>query len=440
MIRSHNIHKIFQYPIVLIAVIILLSVPVPLHAQTPVEKHGALRIEGNTFVDKNDEVVSLAGISLFWSNTGWGGEKYYNADAVAYIKTWNAAIIRASMGIDASGGYLSDVSNKDRVKTVVDAAIDEGLYVLIDWHTHHAEDYPGEAVDFFEEMATLYGHTDNVIYEIYNEPLPVSWSDIVKPYADTVIRAIRAIDTNNIIVVGTPFWSQYVDEASLDPLDEYKNIAYAAHFYAGTHSATERGRITTALNNGIAVMITEWGGVEASGDGDVSYGNLNVWMNFIKQNHLSHCNWALNDKDEGASFLIPGSDPYGGWDDEDLTESGWYTREIILDWHTDTVYNAPPIPGAEPEPEALSLKERDRFTIFPNPFSDVIYIDFPENESVYRIEFIDLNGNIITGYSANDSKHKPLALEITGYEIPPVCYVRITTKYNVYTTLLFHKN
>ena len=88
------------------------------------------------------------------------------------------------MGVEESGGYLEDSSNKQKVKTVVDAAINKGLYVIIDWHTSHAEDYETQAIQFFEEMATLYGDYDNVIYEIYNEPLQISWDNIIKPYAD----------------------------------------------------------------------------------------------------------------------------------------------------------------------------------------------------------------------------------------------------------------
>ena len=78
-------------------------------AQTPVEKYGALKVSGNKILDKNNQVVSLAGNSLFWSNAGWGGEKFYNASAVSYLKNdWNATVVRAAMGVDESGGYVQD--------------------------------------------------------------------------------------------------------------------------------------------------------------------------------------------------------------------------------------------------------------------------------------------------------------------------------------------
>ena len=80
-------------------------------------------------------------------------------------------------------------------------------------------------------MALEYGAFPNVIYEIYNEPLNVSWSNVIKPYAMSVISIIREIDPDNLIIVGTPNWSQRVDMAAQDPIVEFENIAYTLHFY-----------------------------------------------------------------------------------------------------------------------------------------------------------------------------------------------------------------
>jgi hypothetical protein len=55
-----------------------------------------------------------------------------------------------------------------------------------------------------------------------------------------VIAAIRAIDPDNLIVVGSPAWSQDVDVASDNPITGYENIAYALHFYSGTHGEVLR--------------------------------------------------------------------------------------------------------------------------------------------------------------------------------------------------------
>ncbi len=292
-----------------------------------------LSVVGNK-IYAGGQAASFAGNSLFWSNNGWGGEKYYTAGTVAWLKQdWKSKVIRAAMGVDEGGGYLQDpVGNKAKVKAVVDAAIANDMYVIIDWHTHHAEQYQAQSIAFFQEMARTYGNSPNVIFEIYNEPLQISWSGVIKPYANAVIAAIRAIAPNNLIIVGTPQWSQKVDEASRDPITGYRNIAYTLHFYAGSHGQYLRDWASTAMSNGIALFVTEWGSVDASGDGGVNAGETNLWVNFMKANGISHANWALNDKAEGASALTPGASGNGGWSSNQLTASGALAKNIISTW------------------------------------------------------------------------------------------------------------
>lgn len=301
----------------------------------PVSQHGALEVEGNRIVNQQRQPVSLAGPSLFWGNKGWNAEAFYNKKTVAYAKDeWHASIIRVAMGVEDKGGLLEDPQGRlKKVHKTVTAAIDLGLYVIIDWHSHHAEDHPQAAIDFFRLMAQTYGHYDHVIYEIYNEPLrDVSWSNTIKPYALSVIAAIREHDPDNLIVVGTPAWSQDVDAAADDPITQFTNIVYTLHFYAGTHGQELRDKAQYALDKGIALMVTEWGTVNADGDGDVAYEETMRWLKFMKDNHISHCNWSMHNKNEGASVFKPRTHPYSRWTDKDLTETGRFVKSIVRNW------------------------------------------------------------------------------------------------------------
>ena len=301
---------------------------------TPVSVHGALGVNGSHIVDQNGNVVSFAGNSFSWSNTYYEAEEFYNADVVKWLQDdWGSTIVRAAMGVDAVSGYFDfPVANFDRITTVIDAAIANDMYIIIDWHSHHAELYQAEAIEFFRMMAQRYGHNPHVIYEIYNEPIHVSWSNTVKPYAEAVISAIREIDPDNLIIVGTPTWSQDVDIASLDPIQGFDNIAYTLHFYAATHGESLRQKAQTAIDNGLPLFVTEWGTVEATADGPVNELETERWIAFLRENDLSHCNWSLTGKDEGATITLPGSNPRGGWSDSDLSESGRLAKEIISTW------------------------------------------------------------------------------------------------------------
>ncbi|ARV14855.1 glycoside hydrolase family 5 protein [Polaribacter sp. SA4-12] len=303
---------------------------------TVVSKNGALSVNGNQIVNSKDEAVSFAGNSLFWSNDYYRGNGFYNKNVVQHLKTdWNSTIIRIPMTSDPDihDSYLFDKeTNQTKLETVVDACLELGLYVIIDWHSHKAEDNEKEAIEFFTKMATKYSKHPNIIYEIYNEPLKVSWDTVIKPYAEKVIAAIRKIDPDNIIVVGTPKWSQDVDNASENPIKGYKNIAYTLHFYAASHNQWLMNKAQKALDNGVALIVTEWGSVMADGGGKADPESTRKWMEFMKKNNLTHCNWSINNKDEGASALKPTADISGNWSDEDLTESGKLAKKYIMNW------------------------------------------------------------------------------------------------------------
>ena len=313
---------------------LLIAVAVSAHAaeRTVVEQHGLLRVVGNQVVGRDGIAVSLAGNSFFWSQ--WEGD-WWNADCIEWLKKdWNMAIVRAAMGVEA-GGHLSHPQKHEAlVENVVNAATASGLYVIIDWHDHHAERHEAAAIRFFEAMARKFGHQPNVIYEIYNEPIDVSWKDQVKPYAERVIAAIRAIDPDNLILVGSPHWSQDVDVAAADPI-KAENIAYTLHFYAGTHKAKLRAKAEKALAAGVALVVSEWGTCNANGNGDVDAASTEEWMAFIQKWKLIHCNWAVSDKREAASIVVPGASTKGGWKSSDLTPSGVLVRKIIREWKTD---------------------------------------------------------------------------------------------------------
>ena len=122
-------------------------------------------------------------------------DKYYKYDVVKWLRDdWNCNIIRAAMAVETNSGYLvfPEVEMK-KIKEVIEAGKQLGIYIIVDWHSHFAEKSTDEAVKFFSMIAEEYGDYPNIIYEIYNEPLAVSWDTIVKPYSETVISAIRKI-------------------------------------------------------------------------------------------------------------------------------------------------------------------------------------------------------------------------------------------------------
>ncbi len=316
--------------------------------QTVVQKYGRLRVEGNRIVDQSGAAVQLRGMSLYWSQ--WM-PKYWNADTVRWLRDdWKITVIRAAMGVNGTtDGYLVDpAAEKKRVAAVVDAAIELGIYVIIDWHDHTASEHEAEARAFFAGMAERYGNAPNVLFETWNEPLRVSWGGVIKPYHQAVVSAIRQHAPDSIIICGTRNWSQEVAEAAADPIPG-TNIVYALHFYANTHKQSLRGKAQAALDQGAALFASEYGTTDASGKGTVNAAETRTWWDFLDRNKISHANWSVADLAESSAALVAGASARGGWPLAEIKESGQLVRSECIAKAPDLVVAArPPSPTRVP--------------------------------------------------------------------------------------------
>lgn len=298
-----------------------------------------LHVEGTALMNESGDTVQLKGMSFGW-NVLW--PRFYNAGAVKHVvDDWGAEIVRAAVGVEIDNDecqaqcYLKDPEfGKESACAVVDAAVANGVYVLVDWHAHGL--HTDAAVEFFTYMATKYKGVPNVIYEIWNEPsykdhvnqVDYTWTEI-KEYSIEVIKAIRAIETDAVIVVGTPRWSQNVDAAADDPIVGYENLMYTLHFYAGTHKEWLRAKGDYAMSKGLAIFVTECGGMNADGQGPIDETSTRDWIDWMDDNDISYLFWSVSDKEETCSMLLPSASSYGPWADEDLRSWGKYVKNNL---------------------------------------------------------------------------------------------------------------
>ena len=291
----------------------------------PVKVHGQLHVDKTQLKDEHGNDVVLRGMSFGWHNF-W--PRFYNAGTVKWLhEDWGATVVRAAMGVEPKGGYIDKPEwSKEKIEAVVDGAIKEGIYVIIDWHSHHIR--TNEAKTFFAEMARKYGKYPNIIYEIFNEPQYDSWAD-VKAYSTAVIATIRTYDKNNIILVGSPHWDQDVNLPAADPIKGYNNLMYTLHYYAGTHKQYLRDRADSALQKGLPLFISESAGMEASGDGEIDLNEWQKWIDWSEKNKLSWITWSVSDKNETCSVLKAGAASDGKWTTNDLKESGVLARKYL---------------------------------------------------------------------------------------------------------------
>lgn len=288
-----------------------------------VSYNGNLSLEGNNIVNQYKEKIVLKGISshgLQWFN-------YLITDEnIKTLKSWNTNVFRLAM-YTKEGGYIDNKSVYNDLIKDIDLVISNDMYVIVDWHIlsdNNPNNYKSEAIEFFDKISSKYKNTPNIIYEICNEPNGgTSWNDI-KSYADDVVKTIRK-NSNNIIIVGTPTWSQDVDSVIGNKIDD-KNTMYALHFYSGTHKDDLRNKAKKALDNNVPIFVSEFGVSDASGNGGVYLDEADKWMEFIKENNLSFVNWSLANKNESSALLKQDNKLVS---DDSLSESGKYIKKIF---------------------------------------------------------------------------------------------------------------
>jgi len=379
--------------------------------ENPVSYYGKLQVRAGTpFIDgikKNGETIKLVqirGVSFGWSNTGWESSRFYNADAVERVaKDWKAEIVRASYGSTSLAYSSADAAaNRSRIETIVDAAIQNNIYVIIDWHSHQAQNEVQNSQDFFEYMSAKYGAYDNVIFELYNEPTsPADWS-VIKTYAEAIIPIIRS-HSSNLILVGTPSYSQKIEDVSAinDP-----NIGYVVHFYAASHPvAGWRDNMNKALNNKLPIFVTEYGTTHA--DGGCSpvissgctvdhYNSHNAtrsdeWHTYMDSKKISSVAWNINDKYEGSAFF--GTVPRGTFDQSlaanwsdvtQMTASGKYIFEKLNGYHNNPTPILQPVNLPKFDAEDAQIYSLSGKKVEGNLKSGVYIVIFKQNGLVQR--------------------------------------------------------
>lgn len=291
----------------------------------PVKEYGQLSVEGRFLTGQNGKPLMLSGVSYGWHN--WW-PRFYNKQSVKWLaEDWGCNVVRAAMGVGPKGSYLDRKEwSVEKIETVINGAIENNIYVIIDWHSHAIHEK--EAKEFFSEMAKKYGKHPHVIYEIFNEPVKDSW-DQVKKYSIEVIKAIREFDPDNVILVGCPHWDQDIHIVADSPIEGYNNLMYTVHFYAATHKKSLRERGDYAVSKGIPLFISESAGMEASGNGAINYEEWYEWIDWMKTNKISWVSWSISDKNETCSMLKTSASDFGNWKEDDLKESGLKTRELM---------------------------------------------------------------------------------------------------------------
>ncbi len=329
--------------------------------KTKYDIHGALHVNNKgKLVDHDGNVVTLRGLSSH--SLSWYPQ-YINRDFFEFMKDeWKIDIVRLAMYTEEEDGYcVGDEANKEKLLEVIDRGVkyatEVGLYVIIDWHIlldYNPWMFKDEAVKFWEIVAEKYKSYGNVFYEICNEPnMDCDWRDVksyaehpehlkdmltkktcewsdIKSFAEEIIPVIRKHDPYAVILVGTPVWSQRVDQAAADPITIDKNLMYVLHFYANTHKDELRARLQKAAEEGLPLFVTEFGTCSADGAGKHNPDEAKIWLDLLDKYEISYILWSISNRDETCATFKPTCEKTGkDFTDEDMREPAlWFVNEL----------------------------------------------------------------------------------------------------------------
>ncbi len=294
--------------------------------------HGQLRTEAHQIVGQNGEPVVLRG----------GGmmdlvEFNYTPQTINYLKATGANVVRIPLHWGRGGLSDSYERHFQRFTELADHAIQQGLYVIADFH---AVSYPEQknleatAQRFFKDVTQRYAKSGQVLYEIFNEPTgqspyskKVSW-EAIKSYAVKMIDLIRARDPHALIIVPTATWSQEINIPVYDPIKR-PNLIYAFHFYATLHLFNQQNE---QIADKIPLFVTEWAAQSPeNSDGSIDFANLERYTSWMLRKGISWTAWSLSDEQQPYGWFNPGALEDGQVNDEELRSWGRMVRDLLDD-------------------------------------------------------------------------------------------------------------
>ncbi|UPM44413.1 cellulase family glycosylhydrolase [Halocatena salina] len=322
-----------------------------------------LHVDGNLVKDPDGQTVTLRGINI-------ADPKRINVTASARGKTaeqvvtmltdterdWHSRAIRipvqpVDIGEHEPGQGPPPVAfSREQLETyltnhldpLIEHCLSRGTYAIVDYHRHRDIQWTDTALHeevelFWDTVAPRYADEPHVMYELYNEPQEPgmwgdptqssNWADVWRDWKSTAqpwVDLIRSHAADNLVLIGSPSWTQSPEGALVEPFDG-SNLAYTYHIYPG-HSvsaeschcwddATTNGEGVAQVYEEYPLFVTEFGWERNGGQfigGTDTFGT--AFLDWLEQSDAIHWTaWCGDPVWRPVLFDLPFHD--GSWED-----------------------------------------------------------------------------------------------------------------------------
>lgn len=211
-----------------------------------ISKLPIVSVEGNKFVTEGGKQIIFRGLDAS-DPDNLEKQGHWNKEYFEQVKSWGANIVRfpvhpAAWRSRGQDNYLQ------LLDTGVAMAAEQGLYVIIDWHSignlrsemFQAAMYETTRKETFEFWRTIAkhfkGNSTIAAFELFNEPTVYngqlgicSWADW-KAINEEMITIIRANGSKAIPLIAGFNWAYDLTPIAKEPIDA-EGIAYVSHPY-----------------------------------------------------------------------------------------------------------------------------------------------------------------------------------------------------------------
>lgn len=273
---------------------------------------GGFRVNGTKLLDANGEEFIMRGINH--AHTWYLDE---DTTAIKAIAETGSNVVR----VVCSDGEQWTKDTEDMFETVINLCIDNEMIAIVEVHDATGKDEISSlnnATDYWIEMKNaLIGKEQYVILNIANE-WAGSWDS--KLWRDGYVDAIpklREAGIKNTILVDAAGWAQYAKSIGdygkeVFESDPDRNTMFAVHMYgtAGKNSSVIEKNLKYATDNGLCVIVGEFGYTHTDGEVDEAF-----IMKYCQDNGIGYLGWSWKGNSGGVEYL----DIANNWDGSALS-------------------------------------------------------------------------------------------------------------------------